>query len=68
VEFGNFVFEAAYNQTQSLFLPMTVEGCELCKSNAAGETLCGSCADMIRRLVAIQSEETNDVLEASSGT
>jgi hypothetical protein len=67
--FGNFVFEAAAcYQTQSLFLPPDVEGCELCKSNAAAATLCGSCADMIRRLVTIHSEETNDDLGATTGT
>jgi hypothetical protein len=65
--FGNFVVEAACNQTRSLFLPLAVEGCELCESNAAGATLCGSCADMIRRLVAIHSEEIND-LGATTGT
>ena len=52
---GNFLFEAAHNQTHSLFLPPAIEGCELCKSNAAGAILCGACADMIRRLVAIGS-------------
>lgn len=52
---GNFAFKAADSQPRSLELG--AEECELCKSDAAGAALCGSCADMIRSLLAIRSKE-----------
>ena len=66
--FGNSVFEAECNQTQSPFLPPDAEGCDLCNSRAAGATLSRSCADIIRRLVAIHKDEANNDLGATTGT
>jgi hypothetical protein len=54
---SNFEFEVLGTQTLSPVSELVDEGCELCKSNAAGATLCESCADMIRRLAAIQSKD-----------
>jgi len=54
---GNFAFKAADSQPRSLVLELGAEECELCKSDAAGAALCGSCADMIRSLLAIHSKE-----------
>jgi hypothetical protein len=59
MEFGNFAFNAACGQTQNLVLELPPEECELCKGDAAGATLCGSCADMIRRPIAIHPWKFN---------
>jgi hypothetical protein len=65
---GNFVFEAASSETGSLQEP-AAEVCELCKSDAVGAALCGSCADMIRRLAAIHHAEVDhDQSEPLIGT
>ena len=47
---GNFAFRAASSQARNLVLELPGEGCELCKSDADGAALCGSCADIMRTL------------------
>jgi hypothetical protein len=49
MEFDNFAFNTACGPTQNLVLVLPSEECELCKGDAAGVTLCGSCADTIKR-------------------
>ena len=66
---GNFAFRAASSQARNLVLELPGEGCELCKSDADGAALCGSCADIIRRLLAICSKEAQPRSNvATSGT